>query len=79
MAGLAREQWKRFGRTPGDLLALTPFELVALFAARAGSDEGAGGVDRVAELHRVNHTVRAPEGLPPVAPPWLAPEVPRGP
>lgn len=78
MAGIAREQWKRFGRTPGDLLALTPFELVALFAGGTGGAAD-GALDRVAELHRVNHTVRAPEGLPPVAPPWLAPEVPRGP
>ncbi len=74
LSALAREQWKRFGRPPAQLLALTPQELVALFAADGDGEPP----DPLAELHRVNHVVRAPKGLPPVAPAWFAPEVPRG-
>lgn len=59
--------------TPSALLALAPFELLALFTTAAGDD---GEIDPVAELTRTNRE-RAAKGLQPAVPSWLMPQVPR--
>lgn len=67
--------FEKFGpaAAPSNLLALTPFELISLFTrSRDSADE----VDRVSELHRINHEVR--KGLQPSVPNWLMPKVTRG-
>jgi hypothetical protein len=56
------------------VLALTPFELMALFTRERGDG---GRLDRVAELHRHNHALRAPKGTAPSTPRWLMRDVPR--
>ena len=75
VAELSGKLLERFGlaAAPGRILALTPFELIALFT-RPRDDSG-GDIDRLAELHRINHVVRA--GKPPVVPTWLMEKVPR--
>lgn len=73
---MSAKLFEKFGpaASPGALLALSPLELMALFTRpRDGGEEFSG----LTELRRINHEVRAPKGLPPVAPDWLCPEVPR--
>lgn len=57
---------------PSVLLALTPFELLAVFTTAAGGDE----IDPLAELAEHNRQ-RAAKGLMPSVPSWLMPQVPR--
>lgn len=57
---------------PSALLALAPFELLALFTVPAGGDE----IDPLAELARHNRD-RAAKGRQPTVPSWLMPTVPR--
>lgn len=76
LTALCRSLAEKFGpvaASPSRLLALTPFELLSLFFREPGAsgDE----IDRAAELHRVNHVIRA--GREPVVPGWLMPQVPR--
>jgi hypothetical protein len=73
---LAEGLFGKRGTRPADLFAWTPFELATLFTRHVG-DIASAGLDRVAELHRVNHKVRAPKGLAPGVPSWLMPQVPR--
>ena len=73
---LARWLWEKRHLPPGWLDERTPHEVAFLFGTKA-EDDG-GEIDRVAELHRINHERRAPKMLPPVAPDWLMPEVTRG-
>lgn len=54
------------------MLALTPFELLAVFTTAAGGAE----IDPVDELARFN-AARAAKGEPPSVPSWLMPGVPR--
>ena len=70
LAAISATLFEKFGpaASPARVLALTPFELMALFTERPGAD---AATDPVAVLHRINHTVRAPKGLAPSAPPWL--------
>ena len=76
IAELSRELFAKVGpaAAPGALLRLTPLELITLFTR---PKDDADGIDRAAELHRVNHAVRATKGLAPAVPTWLMPKVPR--
>lgn len=58
---------------PSALLALAPFELLALFTVPADAGDE---IDPLAELARYNRD-RAAKGQPPSVPGWLMPQVPR--
>ncbi len=76
LADLSRKLFDKFGpaAAPAQLLALTPFELIALFAR--DRDEDDGPADPLAELAQMNRR-RATKGLEPAVPSWLMPKVPR--